>query len=82
MSATLDELEDFQRFAKQQVQSGADGSLAELFDRWSLEHPSAEEQADVHDAIRQGLADIEAGRSRPASVVMQELRAKYGLPRE
>jgi hypothetical protein len=82
MSATLDEIDDFQRFAKQQVQAGADRSLSELFDLWSLENPSPEEQAEVHEAIREGLADIEAGRYRSASVVIQELRAKYNLPRE
>jgi predicted transcriptional regulator len=51
-----------------------------VVDLWRLEHPAAEEQAEVHDAIRQGLADIEAGRYRPVVVVMEELRAKYDLP--
>ena len=44
--------------------------------------PTPEEQAEIHEAIRQGLADIEAGRYRPADEVMDELRAKYNLPRE
>jgi hypothetical protein len=82
MSTTLDELAAFQQFAVQKVDSGEAESLEELFDLWRLEHPTAEEQAEIHEAIRQGLADIEAGRYRPAEEVMGELRAKYGLSRE
>jgi hypothetical protein len=82
MSSTLDDLAAFQQFAHQKVDSGEAESLEELFDLWRLEHPTPEEQAEIHEAIRQGLADIEAGRYRPAEEVMAELRAKYGLPRE
>ena len=45
-----------------------------FFDLWRLEHPTPAEQAEVHEAIRQGLADIEAGRYRPADEVMIEHR--------
>lgn len=82
MSTALDDLAAFQRFAQQKVDSGEVESLDELFDLWRLEHPTAEEQAEIHEAIRQGLADIEAGRYRPVEEVMGELRAKFGLPRE
>jgi hypothetical protein len=82
MSSTLDDLAAFQQFAQQKVHAGEAESLDELFDLWRLEHPTAEEQAEIHEAIRQGLADIDAGRYRPADEVMQELRAKYNLPRE
>jgi hypothetical protein len=82
MSSTLDDLAAFQQFAQQKVDSGEAESLEELFGLWRLEHPTTEEQAEIHEAIRQGLADIEAGRYRPAQEVMDELRAKYGLPRE
>jgi predicted transcriptional regulator len=80
MSFTSDELERFHHFAQMHLQSELAESLEELVDLWRLEHPAAEEQAEVHDAIRQGLADIEAGRYRPVVVVMEELRAKYDLP--
>jgi hypothetical protein len=82
MSTTHDQLAAFQQFAVQKVDAGEAGSLEELFDLWRLEHPTPEEQAEVREAIRQGLADIEAGRYRPADEVMEELRAKYNLPRE
>ena len=82
MSTTLDQLAAFQQFAHQKVDAGEANALEELFDLWRLEHPTAEEQAEIPEAIRQGLADIEAGRYRPAEVVMEELRTKYGLTRE
>ena len=31
--------------------------------------------------LREGLEDMRAGRSQPASEVFQELRERYGLPR-
>ena len=82
MSTAHDDLAAFQQFALQKVNAGEADTLEELFDLWLIEHPTPEEQAEVHEAIRQGFADIEAGRYRPADEVMQELRAKYNLPRE
>jgi hypothetical protein len=82
MSTTFDQLAAFQQFAVQKVDAGEAESLEELFDLWRLEHPTPEEQADIHEAIRQGLDDIKAGRYRPAEEVMEELRVKYNLPRE
>jgi len=47
------------------------------FQRFEASTP--DEQGEIHAAIRQGLADIRAGRGRPAELVMNELRGKYGL---
>lgn len=80
MSFTSEQLESFHHFAQVRLQTEPAESLEELVDLWRLEHPSDEEQVEVHEAIRQGLADIEAGRYRPADVVMAELRTKYNLP--
>jgi PHD/YefM family antitoxin component YafN of YafNO toxin-antitoxin module len=38
-------------------------------------------RADVYEAIRQGLDDIDRGRTRPAREVLDELRRRYGIPR-
>jgi len=38
-------------------------------------------RADVYEAIRQGLDDIDHGRTRPAPEVLEELRRRYGIPR-
>ena len=79
MSVSSDELENFHQFAQVRLQSAPAESLEELVDMWRLEHPTPDEQAEIHEAIQQGLADIAAGRYRPADVVMAELRAKYDI---
>ena len=38
-------------------------------------------RADVDEAIRQGLADVAQGRTRPAKAVFDEIRQQYGIPR-
>ena len=38
-------------------------------------------RADVHEAIRQGLDDVNHGRTRPAHEVFEEIRARHGIPR-
>ena len=38
-------------------------------------------KADVYEAIRQGLDDIDRGRTIPASEVFESLRKKHGIPR-
>ncbi|HEY0796112.1 MAG TPA: type II toxin-antitoxin system Phd/YefM family antitoxin [Acidisarcina sp.] len=37
--------------------------------------------ADVNEAIRQGMEDFDSGRSRPAKEVFDEIRRKHGIPR-
>jgi len=82
MSVTSGQLEAFHRFAQQKLQNGGAESIEELFDLWRIEQPSPEEQAEIHAVIRQGLADIEAGRGRPAEDVMRDVQLKYKLPAE
>ena len=38
-------------------------------------------RADAAEGIRQGLQDIEKGRTKPARDVFNEVRAKYGIRR-
>ncbi|MEX2305991.1 MAG: hypothetical protein WD738_00250 [Pirellulales bacterium] len=80
MLVTQQDLDSFHRFAQQKLQNGGAVSIEELFDLWRIEHPSPEEQEEIHAAIRRGLADIKAGRGRPTEDVMSELRRKYNLP--
>lgn len=79
MSIVHDEFAGFQHFAEEKLRRGDVESLDELFDLWRIEHPTTDEQADVHAAIREGLDDLNAGRHRPADEVTAELRAKYGV---
>ena len=48
------------------------GAYQKLLDR--VEH------LETLAAIREGLADIEAGRTKPAEQVSRELRQEHGLP--
>jgi hypothetical protein len=82
MQVTQQDLDSFHRFAQQKIQNGGAESIEELFDLWRIAHPSPEEQDEIHATIRQGLADIKAGRGRPADEVMSELRRKFNLPGE
>jgi prevent-host-death family protein len=38
-------------------------------------------EASAAEGIRQGLEDLETGRTRPARDVFNDLRAEYGIPR-
>jgi prevent-host-death family protein len=38
-------------------------------------------RADVYEAVRQGLADVVHGRTRPARQVFDELRRRHGVSR-
>jgi prevent-host-death family protein len=38
-------------------------------------------EADVNEAIREGLEDVREGRTRPAKEAFKEMRHKYRIPR-
>lgn len=76
MPVTLQELDRFHEFATQVVRNGGkDMSFDELIAKWQ----AAREREDIHAAIREGIDDLKAGRTRPADEVMSELRHKYKL---
>lgn len=73
MPVTEAEIEAFADFARRQIHNGgAQRSLMELVQTWQ----ALREQEEVHAAIREGLADIAAGRTRPAQEFMDEVRKK------
>lgn len=79
MAVTQQDIDAFHRFASQRVSNG--GSKVS-FDELVLEWESVRDRDDINAAIREGLADIEAGRHRPADEVMRELRQKHNIPSE
>ena len=79
MAVTHADIDSFNTFALSRLDSGGAESISELFDLFLLENPTEHEMADIHSAISQGLADIEAGKGRPADQVLDELRQKHGL---
>ena len=70
MLVTQQELDCFHRFALKKLQNGGAESIEELFDLWRIENPTPDDEAEIHAAIRQGLADIKSGRGRPADEVL------------
>ena len=81
MAITQRELDGCHRYASQRLASGSgDKSLPELVDLWMLEHPSAAEQAEVKEVVRQGNADIESGNYRTIDQFMDEFRRKHNIP--
>lgn len=74
------DLQAFRHFVDQQLSDGgANLTLDEALDRWVRENESEEEREDTFEAIRQGLADVEAGRVMPAREAIAELRRKHNL---
>lgn len=78
MAVTQDQLDDFHRFASDKLANGgADLSWDELFILWQSEY----ERDEVDAAIREGLADVEAGRVQPANEAMEEIRKEFDFPK-
>jgi hypothetical protein len=45
------------------------------------DNDNGDERKEAAEKIRQGLADVEAGRTSPAAQVFEELRRKFNIPR-
>ena len=76
------ELVRFHEFIAAKLGNGqADISPEEALYDWRAENPTREEYAASVAAIRESLADMEAGDcGRPAADVMADLRRKYNIP--
>lgn len=71
MTVTKDELENFGRFAADEVERGSATSLEQLVTLWRTR-----QNEHVNDAIRQGLEQADAGLGRPLGDFMAEFREK------
>ncbi len=78
MPATLQDLDQFHRFAREQI-SDPDCALTlvELMREWSR----LRDRDEIHSIIRQGLCDIDAGLGVDAFEHLEEMRVKYGIPK-
>ena len=76
MSTIRDDLNSFNQFAAARL--AAPDSLAsidELFSEWY----DFRDREQINQAIRQGLADVAAGRYQPAEQAMDAIRQEFGL---
>jgi len=73
--ATIDQLNSFHKFALQRLQSGTtEETIADLYNLWRLHNPIPADED--RRAIQDGLDDLKAGRTKPATEVLAELRAR------
>ena len=75
MSVTPADLQSFTDYAHARINNGGVESMAHLLRDWLAER----EREEVNAAIRAGLADLEAGRTRPADDFMAEVRERIAL---
>ncbi len=77
MFVTESEIDAFGHFAKEQIGAGGVGvSFQQILDKWQAKR----EAEAVADDIRQGIADIEAGKGKPVAQAFADVREKLGLP--
>ena len=67
-------------FIDEQLSGETVPTVDEVLARWEYENESDEERQESLEAIRRGLADVEAGRVMPAREAVAELRRKHHLP--
>ncbi len=75
MAITISDVEAFHRFAISRVTANEGTELT--FDDLFLEWDSTCHQQEIEAAIRQGIADVNKGRTRNASDFNRELREQY-----
>ncbi len=79
MPISLDEIDQFHRFATDRVGSGAVSSFEDLYLQWS----ALSDRSNVNEEIKCGLADVAEGRYAPATEVAERLGRDSGsLPNE
>lgn len=76
----VNDLPAFKAFLNEKLpKNGTNLTVDEALALWELENQTEQEREETLEAIRQGLADVEAGRTRPFEAFDHEFRAKYGL---
>ncbi len=75
------DLRAFRQYIDEQLTNGgSEMSLDDALLSWEVENQTDEEREDTLQAIREGLADVEAGRTRPAEDVIRDLCRRHNLP--
>jgi hypothetical protein len=77
----VNDLRAFKGFIEEKLlNGGAEPTLDEALTRWELENQTDAEREETLQGIREGLADVEVGRTRPFEEFDREFRSKHGLP--
>jgi hypothetical protein len=76
MTVTQADIESFAEFARRQAgNGGGELTVSQLAARWELDRA----RDDIHAAIREGLADVAAGRTEPFFASQEEFRRQKSL---
>jgi len=77
MSITVNDINNFHQFAIARIEKSNQDELTidDLFVEWD----SASNRKAINQAIRDGIADVDAGRTRPLEEVNERLKAKLKL---
>jgi hypothetical protein len=74
------DLRAFKGFIEEKLSNGGvELTLEEALVDWELENQTDLEREATVQSIREGLADVEAGRTRPFEEFDREFRLKHGL---
>jgi hypothetical protein len=75
------DLRAFKGFIEEKLSHpGASLTLDEALGLWEYENQTEQEREETRRAIHQGLADVNAGRTRALDEFDREFREKHGLP--
>jgi predicted transcriptional regulator len=75
------DLRAFRRYIDDHLTNSAvEMTLDEALVNWEIENQTDEQRQETIEAIREGLADVDAGRTRPAEDVIRDLCRKYNIP--
>ena len=77
----IDDIRAFRSFLDEMLaQAGDDLTLDGILELWEFENASDREREATLAAIREGLEDADAGKTRPAREVLSEVQRKFNLP--
>jgi hypothetical protein len=79
MASIRDDLESFHQFAAERL---AAGEVVESLDELLMSWYDSRSSDDIHEAIRRGLADVDAGRYESADGAMESIRQEFGFSEE
>ena len=75
MVVTQNDLHSFNEFVAEKLKNGSAESLEELVHQWRV----VREREEVNAAIQSGIADVDAGRTRPLEEFWDEFSQKHDI---
>ena len=75
------DLRAFKQYIDEQLTNGgSEMTLDDALVNWEVQNQTDGGREETLQAIREGLADVDAGRTRPAEAVIRDLCRKHNIP--